>query len=126
MPWELTLAILGLGAVATEQVSYEIEGWGVGELVVADGLVVWHESPWPRAEPSVEPSQTPTHPGLGPVVSRKTSRGAGSFVAEVIDAIRRYFAGERHALDDVPVDLEYETPFLAGCAAALRRVQPGE
>jgi methylated-DNA-[protein]-cysteine S-methyltransferase len=126
MPWELTLAILGSAVMATEQVAYEIEGWGIGELVVADGLVVWHESPWPRAGVSHDPSQSPTHPGLGPVVARKSSRGTSSFVAEVIHEIRRYFAGEPHALADVPVDLDYETPFLQGCAAALRGVPPGE
>ena len=36
--------------MAVTQVAYEVEGWGVGELVVADGRVVWHELPWPRAE----------------------------------------------------------------------------
>ena len=43
------------------QVVYEIDGWGTGELVVADGLVVWHDSPWPRARTSLVPSQTPSH-----------------------------------------------------------------
>jgi methylated-DNA-[protein]-cysteine S-methyltransferase len=112
--------------VATEQVSYEIEGWGVGELVVADGLVVWHESPSPRAGTSPDPSQTPSHPGLGQVVSGRGSREVSSFVAEVIEQIRRYFGGERAALEGVPVDLDYETPFLQRCAEALRSVPPGE
>ena len=34
--------------MAVTQVAYEAEGWGVGELVVADECVVWHELPWPR------------------------------------------------------------------------------
>ncbi|MGH3009545.1 MAG: methylated-DNA--[protein]-cysteine S-methyltransferase [Gaiellaceae bacterium] len=112
--------------MAVAQVSYEVEGWGTGELVVADGLVVWHESPWPRAGTSKDPSQSPTHPGLGPVVSRRSSQASSGFVAEVIQELRRYFAGGPSALDEVPVDLEYETPFLRGCAEALRRVPPGE
>ena len=29
-------------------------------------------------------------------------------------------------LEDVPVDLEYETPFLTRCAAALRAIPRGE
>ncbi|HJQ75486.1 MAG TPA: hypothetical protein VJ814_11390 [Gaiellaceae bacterium] len=53
--------------MAVTQVAYEAEDWGVGELVVADERVVWHELPWPRAgalEPrragiSQVPSQTP-------------------------------------------------------------------
>jgi len=112
--------------VVVTQVAYEVEGWGVGELVVSDGLVVWHELPWPRGRGPDEPSQTPSHPGPGPVVSREPSRGSGDFATEVIQRIERYFGGERSALDDVPVDLEYETPFLHSCAVALRAVPPGE
>ena len=39
--------------MAVTQVAYEVEGWGVGELVVPDERVVWHELPWPRSEPAV-------------------------------------------------------------------------
>jgi methylated-DNA-[protein]-cysteine S-methyltransferase len=122
--------------VAVTQVAYEAEGWGVGDLVVADERVVWHELPWPRAEPAVQdgagllqnPSQTPTHPGLGhrSVVSQKASRGDRGFVTEVVRLLQAYFAGRRVPLEDVPVDLEYETAFLASCAIALRAVPRGE
>jgi methylated-DNA-[protein]-cysteine S-methyltransferase len=108
------------------QVAYEIEGWGVGELVVEDDRVVWHELPWPRRGASPIPSQTPTHPGLGPVVSDASSNGGGDFVAEVIELLRGYFAGDPVSLGDVPLDLEYETPFLDRCANALRRIPRGE
>ncbi|HZC75593.1 MAG TPA: methylated-DNA--[protein]-cysteine S-methyltransferase, partial [Gaiellaceae bacterium] len=37
-----------------------------------------------------------------------------------------YFAGERAPLEEVPVDLEYETSFFGRCAAALRTVPRGE
>jgi methylated-DNA-[protein]-cysteine S-methyltransferase len=112
--------------VPVTQVAYEVEGWGVGELVVSDERVVWHELPWPRAVNT--PSQTPTHPGLGPgpVVSRQPSRGASGFVLEVIQLLQAYFAGGRVPIEEVPVDLEYETPFLARCAEALRTVPRGE
>lgn len=118
------------------QVAYEVEGWGVGELVVADDRVVWHELPWPRAErparggaaPPQDPSQTPTHPGLGlgSVVSEKASRGDRGFVTEVVRLLQAYFDGRRVPLEDVPVDLDYETPFLTRCATALRAVPRGE
>ena len=70
--------------VAVTQVAYEVEGWGVAELVVADERVVWHELPWPRAErparagttPPEDPSQTPTHPGQGPGPSYHSRRQA--------------------------------------------------
>jgi methylated-DNA-[protein]-cysteine S-methyltransferase len=111
--------------VAVTQVAYEIDGWGTGELVVDDGLVVWHESPWPRSTAMV-PSQSPAHPGLGHGVARKGSRERNSFVGEVIARLRSYFEGECEALDGVPVDLEHETPFLRRCADELRAIPPGE
>jgi methylated-DNA-[protein]-cysteine S-methyltransferase len=122
--------------VAVTQVAYEVEGWGTGELVAADGRVAWHELPWPRAElpapdgatPPQDPSQTPTHPGLGhsSVVSRNASNGDRSLVTEVVQLLRAYFDGERVPLEDVPVALDYETPFLIRCAAALRTIPRGE
>ncbi len=121
--------------MAVTQVAYEVEGWGVGELVVADERVVWHELPWPRADrlerggatPQV-PSRTPTHPGAraAAVVSETASRGDRGFAAEVVQLLHAYFAGEEVPLGDVPVDLEYETPFLSRCAAALRTIPRGE
>ncbi|HKN63861.1 MAG TPA: methylated-DNA--[protein]-cysteine S-methyltransferase, partial [Gaiellaceae bacterium] len=121
--------------MAVTQVAYEAEGWGIGELVVADERVVWHELPWPRADglqrgdtTPQDPSQTPTRPGgrAAAVVSEKASSRDRGFAAEVVRVLQAYFAGERVPLGDVPVDLEYETPFLARCAAALRTVSYGE
>ncbi|MGH2977148.1 MAG: methylated-DNA--[protein]-cysteine S-methyltransferase [Gaiellaceae bacterium] len=120
--------------MAVTQVDYEVEGWGIGELVVVDDRVVWHELPWPRPEPSwperaaggKHPSQTPTHPGLAAVVPQKWSRGGRAFVTEVVQLLQGYFAGERVPLEDVPVDLDYGTSFFGRCAAALRSVPRGE
>ena len=112
--------------MAVTQVAYEIDGWGTGELVVADGLVVWHESPWPRARTSLVPSQTPSHPGLGHGVARKASLERNSFLAEVLARLLSYFEGDCKALEGVPVDLEHETPFLTRCAEELRSIPPGE
>jgi len=114
--------------VAAAQVVYEAEGWGTGELVVEDGRVVWHELPWPRAASPPTPSRTPTRPGAGAaaVVSRNPLRERGGFVAEVVCLLQAYFAGEDVSLDEVPVDLEYESPFHSSCAAALRTIPRGE
>lgn len=122
--------------MAVTQVAYEVEGWGIGELVVSDERVVWHEPPWPRAErpaanraaPPKDPSQSPTHPGAGAgaVVAEKISGRDRSFVTEVVRLLHAYFEGEEVPLEDVPVDLEYETPFLSRCAAALRTIPRGE
>ena len=134
MPWALTLAILGFGVVPVTQVAYEVEGWGVGELVVVDDRVVWHDLPWPRPKPpgpdragvAMYPSRTPARPGLGRGVSGKASRKGRGFVTEVVQLLDAYFAGERVPLDEVPVDLDYETPFLTSCASALRTIPRGE
>ncbi|HZD88134.1 MAG TPA: methylated-DNA--[protein]-cysteine S-methyltransferase [Gaiellaceae bacterium] len=115
--------------MAVAQVVYEAEGWGTGELVVEDGLVLWHELPWPRAATaSGTPSPTPTRPGHGAaaVISANRSPRGGGFVAEVVRLLQAYFAGATSALDEVPVDLEYESPFAARCAAALRGIPRGE
>jgi methylated-DNA-[protein]-cysteine S-methyltransferase len=120
--------------VAVTQVAYEVEGWGVGELVVADGRVAWHELPWPRLERpgpggagrAEDPSRTPSRPGLGPLVSRQGSRNGGAFVTEVVQLLQAYFEGATVSFEDVPVDLDYATPFLSRCAAALRTIPRGE
>jgi methylated-DNA-[protein]-cysteine S-methyltransferase len=112
--------------VPVTQVAYEVEGWGVGELVVVDDHVVCHELPWPRADTTRDPSRTPARPGLGPVVPRNSSQRCNAFVAEVVQLLQRYFAGERVSIQDVPVDLDYETPFLTRCASALRTIPRGE
>jgi methylated-DNA-[protein]-cysteine S-methyltransferase len=47
-------------------------------------------------------------------------------VTEVVQLLRAYFAGERVPLEDVPVALDYDTPFLTRCAGALRTIPRGE
>jgi methylated-DNA-[protein]-cysteine S-methyltransferase len=56
----------------------------------------------------------------------ENEREAGEFVPELVRRLRRYFAGRAVSFADVPVDLEYETPFLGRCALALREVPRGE
>ncbi|HEY7208069.1 MAG TPA: methylated-DNA--[protein]-cysteine S-methyltransferase [Gaiellaceae bacterium] len=91
-----------------ELIRYDVAGWGVGELWLDGGRVVWHELPRPRSE-------------IGP--HDKLSHGRGG---EVVALIRAYFVGEPVELGDVDVDLEYETGFLERCAHALRGVPRGE
>ena len=85
------------------QLAYAADGWGVGELVLADGRVVWHELP----------RVSDTRVGVG-------------HRNEVVELLLAYFAGAAVSLDDVPVDLDYDTPFFTRCAEALRRVPRGE
>jgi methylated-DNA-[protein]-cysteine S-methyltransferase len=85
-----------------QQLTYRADGWGTGELVLSDGRVVWHELPTVSdIETAVE-----HHP--------------------VVELLQSYFAGEDVTLEDVPVDLEYDSPFFSRCAEALRAVPRGE
>jgi methylated-DNA-[protein]-cysteine S-methyltransferase len=88
--------------MAVTQVAYEVEGWGVGELWLDGGRVVWHELPFPRAT---------------------TPNGGGG---ELVRRLQAYFEGSPDSFDDVDLDLEYETPFLERCANELRAIPRGE
>ena len=109
---------------------YEIAGWGVGELWIGDGeVVVAHDPPTPEvsfagAVPQTTPRGTPGVPTK--TLSRKSSRESNSFVAELLQRLHRYFAGERVSFEDVPLDEDWTTPFQAALAAALRSVPWGE
>jgi methylated-DNA-[protein]-cysteine S-methyltransferase len=92
--------------MAVQQVTYEVEGWGVGELWLEGPRVLWHELPFPRA---------------------RTSNGAsGASGGELVERLRTYFTGRPDAFADVDLDLEYETPFLERCARELRSIPRGE
>jgi methylated-DNA-[protein]-cysteine S-methyltransferase len=83
-----------------EQVTYEVDGWGRGELVFADGLLAWHELPSARAGAL----------GKHPLAER----------------IRRYFGGARDSFGDVEVELEWCTGFQRSALEALRGIPYGE
>lgn len=94
--------------MAVASVAYEVEGWGVGEVWLADGLVVWHELPQRAA----------------PVATG--ARGRDPLARRVVRTLRAYFAGELESLAQVAVDLEYDSSFYTRCALALRAVPRGE
>jgi len=81
-------------------VRYEAPGWGVGEVWLADGRVVWSELP----TPGVGVDSSRAHP--------------------VAALLRAYFAGERVELGRVEVDLD--EGFYGDCERALRALPPGE
>jgi methylated-DNA-[protein]-cysteine S-methyltransferase len=85
------------------RVAYEADGWGVGELWLDGDVVVWHE------------------------LARSATRLQSNRVAHpYVKLVQRYLAGAKVDLGKVPLDLEYETPFLERCAHALRSVPRGE
>ena len=82
-------------------VRYAAEGWGVGELWLDGGTVVWHELPRLPMAPVEEEH---------PLTSRLCS----------------YFAGEQVAFDDVDVELDDQTEFGRRLVTELRRIPSGE
>jgi len=81
-------------------VRYTVEGWGAGELVFADDVLVWHEAPRPGARGEDD------HP--------------------LAERVRGYLRGERDTFADVALELDWCSPFQRAALEALRRVPYGE
>ena len=87
---------------------YEVAGWGVGELWIGDGeVVVAHDPPtegvrFDGAVPQMSPRGTLGVP-TG-TLSDKSARKTNGFVPDVLQRLHSYFAGERVAFADVPLD----------------------
>lgn len=110
-----------------EVVRYEVEGWGVGELLLEGERLLYHEHPVPR--PARETA--PNHPhGTREIPVVRVPDGdlrvsAGS-VPELAQRLGAYFAGEPVGFDDIEVDLGWCTPFQRSLAVTLRAVPRGE
>jgi methylated-DNA-[protein]-cysteine S-methyltransferase len=91
-----------------QTVTYEIEGWGVGELYLEGGRLLYHELPQPRGS------------GLA------ATHVAAQDLTPLVGRLRSYFAGEVVSFDDVELDLDWMTPFQRAVAQALRSVPYGE
>ena len=85
------------------QVSYEVAGWGVGELVLVDDLVAWHELPRYAFQNHVPQSDV-----------------------ALVDRIRAYFRGVRDGFEDVQLDLDWCTPFQRAAVDAMRSIPYGD
>jgi O-6-methylguanine DNA methyltransferase len=84
-----------------KRVRYEVDGWGVGELVVDGGMLAWHELPSLGGPPAE---------GSHPLTGR----------------FQAYFRGEQDTFDDVELDLEWCTPFQRAALDAMRSIPYGE
>jgi methylated-DNA-[protein]-cysteine S-methyltransferase len=121
--------------VSVTPVSYEAEGWGIGEVWVRGETLVWHELPRPSPGTRARARETPTQgggafpPPSRSTLPRKRARGDDGSVTkadQLILRIKRYFEGERVSFDDVPLELDGWTPFQLAVLEALRRVGYGE
>lgn len=83
-------------------VAYDVPGWGVGELYLDGGRLLYHELPRAGSAPE----------GFGdhPLAER----------------LRAYFRGARTGFDDVELDLDWATGFQRDVVEALRAVPRGE
>ena len=91
-----------------ERIAYAADGWGVGELVFADGLLAWHELP------------------------RTVAQVDGDVGGDVhlhhflVRRLRDYFGGARDDFADVELELEWCTPFQRRAVDTLRSIPYGE
>jgi methylated-DNA-[protein]-cysteine S-methyltransferase len=81
--------------------SYEVQGWGVGEIWLDGEVVVNHELP---------------HAG------ELSAPSAHSLV----ERVQSYFAGEPVSFGDVALDVSWTTPFHAAVTETLRAIPYGE
>jgi methylated-DNA-[protein]-cysteine S-methyltransferase len=88
--------------VTVARVTYEADGWGVGELWLDGQRLVWHELPRPGGQ------------------------GADETGCELADRLRAYFAGAPDDFRDVELELDWCTPFQRSLADALREVPRGQ
>jgi O-6-methylguanine DNA methyltransferase len=90
-----------------ERVTYAVEGWGVGEVWLDEGLLAWHEHPRPAAVRTDINGGTHDHTAL-------------------LDRFRAYFAGATDSFADVELDLEWCTVFQRRVVEAMRSIPYGE
>ena len=84
-----------------ERLTYTAEGWGVGEVWIEGGRLLWHELPRPA---SAKPN------GVHPLAKR----------------FEAFLVGARDDFLDVQVDLDGATVFQAAVTKALRSVPYGD
>ena len=104
-------------------VTYEVEGWGVGELWAQDGRLVWHELPTAVGPPRASSHFQPIGEG---VTDGRRLRIEGVILAGLVERLRAYFSGRRAGFADVELELDWATPFQLAVTDTLRAVPYGE
>jgi methylated-DNA-[protein]-cysteine S-methyltransferase len=137
----------GMRAVRTE---YAVPGWGVGELWISgDGTAVLaHEFSFdPGVVGEVVDARVAARPPKGahgpptgtlsgksarvghdsvPSSQRSSRAGDGLDADDLVARFTAFFAGDDPRLGDVPIDLDWATPFQHAVAVTLRAVPRGE
>ena len=106
---------------------YAVAGWGVGEILVHDGVLVAHALPSKRRRlsPSAEaPQGGASTPEV--TVAADVSHGGDGLVSDLCRRFAAHLAGRAVAYDDVPVDESGLTDFQRRLLAASRTVGWGD
>ena len=117
--------------MAAKAVRYEAEYFGVGEIWLEAGRVVWSELPRPR------PKAAPTHrwsndpQGIPEIPAETVTKSdarvcSDSVTTSLVQRLQAFFRGEEVAFGDVQLDLEYPTSFQLDLARTLRAIPRGE
>lgn len=133
-----------------EWTQYVAPGWGVGELWTDDGLVLAHEfafQPVSDTEGATVPgpSLTSTSEKVGSAAQIALSKAGSACGAkdtvkarssldrqrcltptELVERLMAFLKGDGKSLTDVPLDLDWTTPFQRAIADALRLLPRGE
>jgi O-6-methylguanine DNA methyltransferase len=106
---------------------YAVEGWGVGEIVVRDGVLVAHALPsrQRKLSPSVGPPKGGTSTPES-TVAGNLSRETHAFVSSLRRRFGQHLAGTPVAYDDIAVDEHGLSPFQRELLAAARSVAWGD
>jgi len=106
---------------------YAVDGWGVGEVVVRDGVLLTHALPSrrrqlsPRAGGPQGGARTPED-----TVTGEPSKEAHRFVSDLCRRFAAHLAGTRVSYDDVPVEADGLSAFQVELLAAARSVGWGD
>lgn len=134
-----------VGPVRVTRHRYAVDGWGIGEVVVADGTVLLHELPGcVRATGTDDPPSSvdgppPPRGDASPpevTLAEDLSRVCADFeprldesavvATELARRVGEHLAGRVTGYDDLPLDLSWCTAFQAELAQAIRAVPWGE
>ena len=106
---------------------YAVEGWGVGEILVRDGLLVAHALPSRQRRLSPRPKGPPGGASAPDVtLAANPSRDRDGFVPDLCRRFATHLGGTAVSYDDVVVDESALSAFQRELLAAARSLAWGE
>jgi methylated-DNA-[protein]-cysteine S-methyltransferase len=121
--------------------SYDVPGWGSGELWMRGPVLLAHEFRYVSAPAEVltppKGAQAPPTATLAPIRSRVANgsvssphlsvhMGTAVSALELVERFHGFLAGAPVSFDDIELDLTWATPFQRELTEALRAIPRGE